>query len=255
MRQLNAVPTLHQNLALLEADPAFARGIPEDDRQVARRALTLPALTAPAGAWKPMAEARGTDRSATWLLLVQGVVAMEAAVGRRTVVHLLGPGDVIVPEPADADFDGVGCRTTYHVDAPASALVLGTRFQTAARAWPSLTAELQARLAAQFHRVVCQNAVLALPHVEDRLVAVLRLLASTWGRVRADGVLVPLRLTHDRLGCMTGARRPTVSLALGELAKAGTVARVPEGWLLTGAEQDSALAPAAADDRATPLSA
>ena len=78
---------------------------------------------------------------------------------------------------------------------------------------------------------------LALPNVQDRIVAILRSLAQVCGRVRRDGVLIPLRLTHTRLGEMTAARRPTVSLALRDLASAGVVVRLPEGWLLTADAQ------------------
>jgi Crp-like helix-turn-helix domain len=43
-------------------------------------------------------------------------------------------------------------------------------------------------------------------------------LAERWGRVSGNGVLVPLALTHRILGQLVGARRPTVSTALRELA-------------------------------------
>jgi CRP-like cAMP-binding protein len=50
-----------------------------------------------------------------------------------------------------------------------------------------------------------------------------------------DGVVVPLALTHRILGQLVGARRPTVSTALGELAERDELARRPDGsWLLRG---------------------
>jgi hypothetical protein len=44
---------------------------------------------------------------------------------------------------------------------------------------------------------------------------------------------VPLNLTHESLGRLIGGRRPTVSLALKELASGGTLTRRPAGsWLV-----------------------
>jgi CRP/FNR family cyclic AMP-dependent transcriptional regulator len=59
-------------------------------------------------------------------------------------------------------------------------------------------------------------------------------LAGRWGRVRNDGVIVPLRLTHNVLSDLTAARRPTVTSALTELAKRELVRPVDDGWLLSG---------------------
>jgi CRP-like cAMP-binding protein len=59
-------------------------------------------------------------------------------------------------------------------------------------------------------------------------------LAARWGRVRGDGVTVPLRLTHTVLADLVAARRPTVTTALSELGRQGLVRSVDEGWLLAG---------------------
>jgi CRP/FNR family transcriptional regulator, cyclic AMP receptor protein len=51
--------------------------------------------------------------------------------------------------------------------------------------------------------------------------------------VTADGVVLRLRLTHELLGQLVGAKRPTVSLALKELEARGSIHRPAEGgWLL-----------------------
>jgi hypothetical protein len=50
---------------------------------------------------------------------------------------------------------------------------------------------------------------------------------------------VPLALTHRILGQLVGARRPTVSTALAELAERGELIRRPDGsWLLRGDPPD-----------------
>lgn len=61
-----------------------------------------------------------------------------------------------------------------------------------------------------------------------------------WGRVRSDGVVIPLRLTHAVLSDLVAARRPTVTSALSDLSRRGEVRSVPEGWLLSGEPPSSA---------------
>jgi CRP/FNR family cyclic AMP-dependent transcriptional regulator len=58
--------------------------------------------------------------------------------------------------------------------------------------------------------------------------------------VSGDGVIVPLALTHRILGQLVGARRPTVSTALSELAEREELVRRPDGsWLLRGDPPDA----------------
>ena len=75
-------------------------------------------------------------------------------------------------------------------------------------------------------------AICQLPRVEDRVLAILWLLAESWGRVSAEGVLLPIDLTHQALGELIGAKRPTVTLAVGQLARRGAAERRTAGWML-----------------------
>ena len=68
--------------------------------------------------------------------------------------------------------------------------------------------------------------------VDQRLLGLMWLLAESWGQVTPSGTTLPLALTHDALGRLIGARRPTVTLALGELTDRGAIVRQVRGWLL-----------------------
>ncbi len=70
--------------------------------------------------------------------------------------------------------------------------------------------------------------------VDDRLRMLFWHLAARWGRVRGDGVVLPMRLTHAALADLVAARRPTVTSALSDLARRGLVRVVDDGWLLSG---------------------
>ena len=76
------------------------------------------------------------------------------------------------------------------------------------------------RLSERSERLAITQAISQLRRVDRRLLTLFWHLAERWGRVGTDGVVVPLALTHRMLGQLVGARRPTVSSALRELASA-----------------------------------
>jgi CRP/FNR family transcriptional regulator, cyclic AMP receptor protein len=111
--------------------------------------------------------------------------------------------------------------------------VLDDRFRQATRRWPSLGAAIEARALGQAERLAVHVAIAQLGRVDLRVLALLWHLADRWGRVTPQGVSVPLKLTHEALGRLVGAQRPTVTLALAELGRAESVTRLATGgWLL-----------------------
>jgi CRP-like cAMP-binding protein len=81
-----------------------------------------------------------------------------------------------------------------------------------------------------FHLAVC-----GIAQLEVRILAVLWNLADRWGKVRPDGVLLPMRITHELLSQLVSARRPSVSAAMGRLRERGMItANRDEGWVLHG---------------------
>jgi CRP-like cAMP-binding protein len=73
------------------------------------------------------------------------------------------------------------------------------------------------------------------PRVEDRLLLTLWHLGERWGRVRRDGIVVVLPLSHQRLADLIGAHRPSTTTAIGELTRAGLLSRGDDGhWVLHG---------------------
>ena len=101
--------------------------------------------------------------------------------------------------------------------------------------FPEIGAVIVDRLSERAHRLAVTQAISQLNRVDRRLLALFWHLAERWGRVARDGIAVPLVLSHRLIGELVGARRPTVSTALAELARDGQLVRRDDGtWLLTG---------------------
>jgi CRP/FNR family cyclic AMP-dependent transcriptional regulator len=223
---------------LLDIEPELAARLREDDRAEAREQLLLSCTTVPEGTWV----LEGTDHQARTLgvIVVDGLLLQEISIGGRRSLHLLGRGDVVLPGAYPSDALDVTIRWTAASEAAIA--LLDDRLQTPFRLWPGLALGLMDRVALQLTRLAVQSAITRLPRVEDRLEATFWDLADRWGRMTPSGIHIPLALTHEVLARLVGGQRPTISLALRELAERGIVARRPDGsWLL--AAQSPSLAP------------
>ena len=238
-----ATPTV----TLLDVDPDLGAEIPDEELALARRVTVSRALELPGGSWVPdEPELYGSRPFA--LLVVEGLITREVQLADRSAAQLLGAGQLV--DPWHGREGMVPSTVQWTVNERAVLAVLDDRFLAAARRWPSLTRCLHARLARQWDDAAVHTAICQLPHVETRIVALLWHLAEHWGRVTGNGVLVPLSLTHEAIGRLVGAQRPTVSLALRALAEQDAVTRRDDGSWVLSAESRQVLSP-----EATPLPA
>jgi CRP-like cAMP-binding protein len=84
-------------------------------------------------------------------------------------------------------------------------------------------------------RVISLNVMRAIasqPRLEVRLALLLWHLACRWGHVGRYGIRLHLPLTHQLLGQLVGAERPSVSHALARLDAAGLVSGHGDEWHL-----------------------
>jgi CRP/FNR family transcriptional regulator, cyclic AMP receptor protein len=216
-----------KRVRLLDVDSDIGLYLTAEERSAAD-ALTVPCVALDPG---PLDVRALLERTVSFgAFVVEGMLASHLRVGEQAGMRILGPGDVVSTDtvPASMLLVDSGCR----VVAPSRLAMLGRDVLVGAHRWPRLIAGLHARAAAQIERVAVQLAICQLPRVEDRLLALLWLLAESWGRVTPNGTVLPLGLTHETLGALVGARRPTVTLALGELSDRGAVLRQGRTWLL-----------------------
>jgi hypothetical protein len=158
------------------------------------------------------------------------MVLRQLRIADQTGLQLLGPGDIVALD--DSPPPMVVVESSLDALPGTRLAVLGREVLLAIQRWPSLAAALEIRNAQQAERLATQLVICQLPRVELRLLSLLWLLAEAWGRVTSSGTTLPLKLTHEALGALIGARRPTVTLALRELTERGSIIRQSEGWLL-----------------------
>ena len=222
------------SVQLLEADPDLARGLdPRRVREVSQR-LFVRTIDAPRGAWKP-ARALANGSQPIGLLVLEGLLVREATVGDHPSAELLGPGDLLRAWD-DSEAEILLPRTVeWTALTPSRLAIIDQALAVRAAQWPEIFATLVERSARRAERLVVMQAIAHLTRVDDRLLALLWCLAERWGRVVPEGVLVSLRLPHRTLAGMVGARRPSVTTALGQLIASGAIQRRSDGsWLLRG---------------------
>ena len=218
-----------ESTSLLDLVPELGDGVADDDRSAVRRGTPVQTVSVAPGPWSP-SELVGDDGAAGFLL-TEGAIVRDVLMAGSVASDLLGPGDVAGLGDADAALVPTELRWT--ASAPCRIAVLDAHLLASLEAWPAVMARLLARATRQTSTLALQRAISQLPRVDLRLLALFWHLAERWGRVGRDGIVVRLALTHETLGRMVGARRPTVSLALKELATAGTVVRRLDGaWVL-----------------------
>lgn len=223
---------------LLDADPDLGARLPDPELAVARRYLRARVEVVEPGPWEPAVVDGGAGQLG--LLVLDGVLVRDVSVRGRCCAELLGAGDVLRPWDQLDEIDGsVGHACEYEALEPVRLAVLDARLSALLARWPSVIDALFERSLRRVRTLALQFALTQVSGVDVRLHLVLWHLADRWGRVTPDGVVLPLALTHQLLGRLIGARRPSVTSALRRLTREGLVTRTDDGtWLLRGAPDE-----------------
>lgn len=217
---------------LLDLDLELAEALDPRLRPRARTSATALTFQAEIGD-VALAERLAQAAPGPGVLILDGVVAASVSVADRVTAELLGPGDLI--EPAEQDeVELLWSATAWRALIPLRYALLDAAFAERVRPWPQVAETLLRRAQRRAHNLNLLRAVACQPRLEVRLTLLLWHLASRWGRVEPGGIRLPLPLTHQLLGRLVGAERPSVSHALGRLARAGTVTGHGEEWHLHG---------------------
>jgi len=224
---------------VLEHDPDLGRGLAPDQLTLAQRHLVAPVKHLEPGEWSGPWEAEGDPAGHLGVLVLDGLVLRVQRIGTVSAAELLGAGDVLRPWLTGQEGSSLPSTARWQVLQPTSLAILDRRFSTVAGRWPEIGSAIMERSVQRARLLAFQMAIASVRRIDARLLLLFWRLADRWGRVTSDGVVVPLRLTHGWLASLVGAQRPSVTTALGHLAGAGRVERMPDGsWLLRGDPPD-----------------
>jgi CRP/FNR family cyclic AMP-dependent transcriptional regulator len=221
--------------SLLELDPALAELLEPQRRHAASHALRVDVRHLARGELD-LQRLEAASPTHLGLLIVDGIVTREVGLGDTISAELLGPGDLIRPWSLSAGGELLETRVRWSVVSDhLQAALLDRRFAAELVSYPEIAVAIVDRLNGRASRLAVSQAISQLQRVDGRLMALFTHLAERWGRMTNDGVVLPLRLSHRMLGHLVGARRPTVSSAVSQLTRDGTLTRRADGsWLLRG---------------------
>jgi CRP/FNR family transcriptional regulator, cyclic AMP receptor protein len=227
---MSATTTKNEICRLLVEDPDLAEAIPPNRRGLAMQELTADCIRLPAGPWRTP---KHTENGALGLIVLEGLIIRHVDIDGRLGIELLGETDLLRPwQGADAAM--IPLLSEWTVLQPAKLARLDNHFALQFARYPELVGRLLERSLRRSRHLATNLAIVHQPRVDIRLRLLLWHLAGRWGRVRRDGVFVPIKLTHAMLAHLVAARRPTVTSALSDLSRRGLVRALDDGWMLYG---------------------
>ncbi len=218
---------------MLQEDPDLAEAVPEDRRDQAISELSAGEIRLPAGPWS--GERLAAIHGGIGLLMLKGLMIRRVGLEGRYGAELLGESDILRPwQGEDGGSATLPTTTGWSVLAPTRIAVLDAQFARQMCRYPELVGRLVARALQRSRHLAVNMAIVHQARVDIRLHMLMWHLAGRWGRVRSDGTMLPVRLTHASLADLVAARRPTVTSALSDLGRRGVLRLLDDGWLLVG---------------------
>ena len=216
---------------VLREDPELADVIPPDRREQAIEACTAPELHIQPGRWG----GRGSlgFRGGIGVLVLGGLMVRRVGIEGRFGAELIGEGDLLRPNEESVS-PLLPLTTDWSIVLPTRVASLDLAFEQRIADYPELARCLIARALQRSKNLSVNMAIVHQARVDVRLHMLLWHLAARWGRVRSDGTVLRMRLTHAMLADLVAARRPTVTTALSELSRRGLVKTDGETWVLFG---------------------
>lgn len=219
---------------LLDVDPDLGAQLGDTDRTAAERHLMVRVERISQGERALPADLFDAE-GGVGLLILDGLAVRRVGLAHRAAGELLGPGDLLRPWQDDGEHEAYPFSASWRVFQPLEVAVLDAALTQRLAHFAPIVSELVGRALLRSRRSMGSLVTAQLTSVDQRLVVSLWHLADRWGRVRPDGIVLPLPMTHEALGLLVGARRPSVTAALGRLAQRRVVVPQPDGgWLLCG---------------------
>ncbi len=215
-------------IRLLDADPDLGAGLSEDQLREAGARLVAPVRHVDAGDLDVEAALPARDGH-LGVLVMDGLLTRDVVIAESACAELVGPGDLLRPWDDPTAGGPIPSQVEWHVLAPATLAMLDRGVTAAIGAWPEVTTALVTRAVTRTQTLAVALSITCITGLKIRIQAMLWHLADRFGRVRPDGVAVPLPVTHQVMARLVGASRPSVSTAMKELEHDGAISRGDEG--------------------------
>ena len=227
-----ASPVVLRLCRVLDEDPDLAEAVPDAIREQAVRECLARVVSIRPGGWNGAqipAPSEGIG-----LLVLSGLLICRVGIGTGSGAELLGEGDLLRPWEGGDEPLTLPVTTGWQMLEPTRLAMLDEAFGRRLARYPQLSARLVGRALERSRNLAVNMAIIHHARIDVRLHMLFWHLAKRWGRVRPEGVGLPLRLTHSILAELVAARRPTVTSALSELTRRELVRAMDGGWLLFG---------------------
>jgi hypothetical protein len=124
--------------------------------------------------------------------------------GSEVLLGLFGAEQLVIPHPSD----------TCYIQ-----LVAYTNLVATIKPWElgSHDSDFLEKLRSRLQQMEAWAAMQARPHLDQRVLGILSLLAEQFGVTTPEGQVVDVRITHSQLASAVGATRATITRTIGEL--------------------------------------
>ncbi len=188
-------------------------------------------------------EAMGRQASAGTLVL-GGFLSREVTIANRVSADLVGPEDLLRATGTDPGDGLFRYEMSWVALIPTRLALLDRAFCERAASWPEVAWALVERARRPGDRAALGRAIARAPAIDSRLLMSMWHWASSWSSVTSEGVRLSVPLSHERLGRLIGASRPTVTSAISRLRGAGYLRqRQDRTWMLLDPEGDGTVEP------------
>jgi CRP/FNR family transcriptional regulator, cyclic AMP receptor protein len=220
------------HVKLLATDPDLLALVEDPARRhSARGELVVDELTVDAG--QQVDAAAVAQTGGLGVLILSGYVSRELAISDRVAAELTGPEDLLCASYMVPGEELLPFSVRWSALVPTKLALLDREFTERVSRWPEIVYELVERARRPGDRAAFAHVIARLPTVDARLLTSLWHWASSWSTVTSDGVRLAVPLSHERLARLVGARRPTVTAAVGRLRDAGYIQQLRDcSWLL-----------------------
>jgi CRP/FNR family transcriptional regulator, cyclic AMP receptor protein len=217
---------------ILREDTDLADAISPSHREAAIAQCTAREIRLPTG--EGVSESSPLQ-SGLGILVLSGLMIRRVGIDGRFGAELLGEGDLLRPWQWETDSPTLPLEMAWSIIEPARLALLDDDFATRCiSTFPELASPLVGRAMQRARNLAVNMAIVHQARVDVRIHMLLWHLAGRWGRVRSEGTVLRMRLTHAVLADLVAARRPTVTSAISELVKGGLVQTSGEEWVLFG---------------------